>query len=102
MLAPSRLLPLAAIAALIALASSSAHAKVPSPSAAARGQVVKALVHADRASCDGLFAGAKSGVCTHGPDPAPVGRDVRKARSTAELRRAAGLDTPAGTARTTP
>jgi hypothetical protein len=95
----SKLLPMAVFAAL---GSASAHANAPSASAAARGQVVKALVHADRATCDGMSAGARSGVCTHGPDAAPPGRDVRKPRSVAELRRAAGLNSPAATARSTP
>ena len=96
----SKLLPVAVLAALAAtVPAAAAH---PGSTAAARGQVLKALVHADRPSCDGLFQGVRSGVCTHGPDAAPAGRDVRAPRSIAELRHAAGLSAPAGTARTTP
>jgi len=94
------LVPLAAFAALCAAAP--AALAQPSSTAAARGQVIKGLVHASGARCNGLFEGVKSGVCTHGPDAAPLGRDVRKPRSTAELRHVAGLTSPAGTARTTP
>ena len=94
----SCILSLAAFGALITTAPAAA---APSATAAARGQIVKGLVHADRPGCT-LFAGAKTGVCTHGPDLAPVGRDVRKGRAVATLRKAAGLTTPAGTARTTP
>src|SRR5690242_13400723 len=94
----SRVLSLAAVAALIATAPAAA---APSTTAAARGQVVKGLVHADRPGCS-LFVGTRSGVCTHGPDAAPIGLDVRRGRSIAALRNAAGLTTPAGAARTTP
>lgn len=61
------------------------------PEDAARGQVHRDLVQSAEPHCRGLLMGARSGVCTHGPDPAPVGRDVRVPRSTAELRAEAGL-----------
>lgn len=51
----------------------------------ARGMVYDDLVRSDDPQCRGMYRGARSGVCTHGPDPAPAGVDVRRERSTAEL-----------------
>src|SRR5438067_1385052 len=98
MASPRNVMALAAFAALIATAPAAANR----PSPTARGQVLKGLVRADTSTCQGLFTGARSKVCTHGPDPAPAGIDVRKGRSVAQLRHAAGLSAPDGTARSTP
>ena len=75
----------AALAAQPALAHHAAAAS-HAPDDAAKGLVTADLVQATEPRCRGLLMGARSGVCTHGPDPAPAGRDVRAARSTAELR----------------
>jgi hypothetical protein len=97
MLPRSKVLAIATVAAFTAVASA---AGASEPSAASRGQVLKALARSADPSC-GLLVGVHSRGCTHGPDPAPPGRDVRKGRSIAELRHAAGLDSTTGTARTT-
>ena len=62
----------AALAAQPALAHDFA---APSQAAdhAARGLVTAGLVQATEPRCRGLLMGARSGVCTHGPDPAPAG-----------------------------
>ncbi|MEA2131254.1 MAG: hypothetical protein QOJ85_4145 [Solirubrobacteraceae bacterium] len=72
------------------------------PENAARGVVHRDLVQATEPRCRGLLMGVRSGVCTHGPDPAPAGRDVRAYRSTADLRASAGLSPVPSVVNTTP
>ncbi|MDQ3669376.1 MAG: hypothetical protein M3377_03710, partial [Actinomycetota bacterium] len=60
---------------------------------AARGLLYHGLEHGNAGGlCDDVYevhkANGRLG-CTHGPDPAPAGRDVRRRRSTHELRVAA-------------
>lgn len=88
----------AALAAQPALA----HHAAPAAPDEARGLVTAGLVQAADPRCRGLLMGARTGVCTHGPDPAPAGRDVREPRSTAELREEAGLSPVPSVANTTP
>jgi hypothetical protein len=101
MLSP-RTTPIVAALAALTLAAPAA-ANRSTSAATARGQILKSLVRSSDASCGDLFTGAKSHVCTHGPDPAPAGVDVRRSRSVGQLRRAAGLDpTAPNTALSTP
>lgn len=96
----------ATIALVLALAAqpASAHhvAGAGSPSDDARGLVQRDLVRSTEPRCRGLLAGARSGVCTHGPDPAPDGTDVRESPTTAEVRTNAGLSPIPTVANTTP
>lgn len=59
---------------------------------AARGKVYHGLAKADAAHCKGrgFYVTEQPSVCTHGPDLAPVGTDVRKKRSSTELKLAGG------------
>jgi hypothetical protein len=105
----SSLLALAGAAAcmLVATPAALAHSgKAHAKANAARGLVFRGLDHGPKGgSCKGVYTlhkgNGKIG-CTHGPDPAPKGRDVRRRRSTLELRRAAAEtaspSTPSATA----
>ena len=57
---------------------------------AAKGRSYKGLVKADSKHCKGhgFYLADHPEVCTHGPDDAPTGVDVRTRRSTAELQAA--------------
>ena len=93
--------------AVVALAAPPAFAHHPGPGPHGPDNAAAGLVHADlvRATdprCRGLLMGARSGVCTHGPDPAPAGRDVRDVPSTAAVRAAAGVSPIPSVTNTTP
>ena len=95
----------ALVALTLAASPASAHhaaAASHAPDDAAQGLIHRDLVQSTDPRCRGLLMGARSGVCTHGPDPAPAGRDVRVERSTAELRQEAGLSPVPSVVNTTP
>jgi hypothetical protein len=95
---------LSALALGLAAQPAAAHHVAAGPAAddSARGLVQRDLVQSTEPRCRGLLAGARSGVCTHGPDPAPAGRDVREIPSTAAVRQNAGLSAVPSIANTTP
>src|SRR5829696_918975 len=62
-----------------------------------RGLEFAGLVTSTDPLCRGLLAAGKSGACTHGPDPAPMGVDVTRERSTEELKAEVGYGTAAST-----
>jgi hypothetical protein len=76
---------LAAAVAFPSLASAHAGSDNGPPDDRARGITHADLVRSTDPACRGMYAGARSGVCTHGPDPAPAGVDVTRRRSTAEV-----------------
>jgi len=84
---PVHLLTGLLLAAALAPATAGAHGAAGDPPAddRARGMEHAGLVRSTDPHCRGLYAGAQSGVCTHGPDPAPAGVDVTQRRSTAEI-----------------
>jgi len=83
-------LGVAALALLISAGDAFAHSKDPAaPGTAARGLVFRGLERATHGGpCSNGFVvrlrGGRTG-CTHGPDPAPRGHDVRRARSLKQL-----------------
>lgn len=68
--------------------TSTAPAKLPTTSSTAdlqRGLSYAGLSPSTAPRCQGLFAIGLTGLCTHGPDPAPAGVDVTRRRSTPEI-----------------
>ena len=87
-----------------AVAAAPAAGSAPAPgwdagSAAARGQVYNGLRPAAvNEACRGQFALVSTGECTHGPDPAPTGIDVRNRRPLLAADTAQGSSTAADSA----
>lgn len=96
---------LALMLAALGLTAAAAHEGGRSDAASlhARGLVYRDLVKGGRGPCGGMYRldmPGRARVCSHGPDAAPGGVDVRRHRSTTELRQAAreesGLSATAG------
>jgi hypothetical protein len=88
------------MAGAAAAAPSNGPAAASTPeTAAARGQIFKGLRAAgDGERCRGAFALVTSGECTHGPDPAPPGIDVRHRRPLTANDTVSGSSTAASSA----
>jgi len=97
---PAHLLGTLLLAAAALPAGAAAHGPTGDSPAAdkARGFEYAGLVRSTDPKCRGMLRAEGTDVCTHGPDPAPVGSDVRRRRTTTELTAL----TPAGVAGTTP
>lgn len=96
------LLSAAGLAAPISLAAP-APSPQPAPSAAdaARGMDARGLVKPrPGSSCTAFELESNPNVCTHGPDPAPAGVDVRRYRTTSELTAGAAAAETTGTGST--
>jgi hypothetical protein len=92
-----------ALTLAIAAQPASAHHPAGTPgSHEAQGLVQRDLVQSTDPRCRGLLMGVRTGMCTHGPDPAPAGTDVRETPSTAEVRTNAGLSPIPSAVNTTP
>jgi hypothetical protein len=92
-----------ALTLAIAAQPASAHHPAGTPgSHEAQGLVQRDLVQSTDPRCRGLLMGVRTGICTHGPDPAPAGTDVRETPSTAEVRTNAGLSPIPSAVNTTP
>lgn len=100
MLRPAHLVATLLLAGAVAPTGATAYGPTGAPPASdkARGFEYAGLVRATDPRCRGMFRAQGTEVCTHGPDPAPVGSDVRWRRSTAEIT----AMTPASVTGTTP